>query len=108
MKIPMGILLVSVLVTAGSLGGLAAIALLPDALAAIDGGNDTPSQTKYDELKKCVKDTAKETDWKEYLTNFNCGHVTTFQNGTVLREFTLIVEENQTIPISQMGHKADP
>ncbi len=39
------------------------------------------------------------------MTYFNCGHVTTNdKTKSTTREFTLIVEENHTIPISTMGH----
>jgi FtsP/CotA-like multicopper oxidase with cupredoxin domain len=40
----------------------------------------------------------------EYLTHFNCGHVSKDESGRTVREFTLIAEENQKIPISYEGH----
>lgn len=34
------------------------------------------------------------------MTYFNCGHVTILQNGTTLREFSLVVDESNVIPIT--------
>lgn len=48
----------------------------------------------------CTDDTDKRPNTTEYLTHFNCGHVV----GDT-REFTLIAEENQIIPISNQGHE---
>ena len=62
--------------------------------------------TRYDKDKNCSKDLDKIPDATEYLTYFNCGHVKTDEGkNTTAREFTLIVEENNTIPISNQGHK---
>jgi hypothetical protein len=67
-----------------------------------------PSQTlttykehviEYDKEKTCADDQHTPTTWKTYLTHFACGHVTIFNNGTTLRQFTLIVDDNQG-----MGH----
>jgi FtsP/CotA-like multicopper oxidase with cupredoxin domain len=55
---------------------------------------------QYDIEKGCAKNTALVPNMTEVLTNFNCGHVTQFNNGTTLRQFTLIIEENHKIPIS--------
>ena len=55
---------------------------------------------QYDQAKNCVKNTALVPNMSEILTNFNCGHTTFFQNGTTLRQFTLIIEENHKLPIS--------
>jgi manganese oxidase len=39
------------------------------------------------------------------FTYFNCGRVSENEdNGQTIREFTLIVDENKTIPISGQGH----
>ena len=41
----------------------------------------------------------------EYITYFNCGRVSENEdNGPTIRESTLIVDENKTIPISGQGH----
>ncbi|HXW11111.1 MAG TPA: multicopper oxidase domain-containing protein [Nitrososphaeraceae archaeon] len=40
----------------------------------------------------------------EYLTYFNCGHVLKDATGKTVRQFTLIIEENQKIPITYEGH----
>ena len=44
----------------------------------------------------------------EYLTFFNCGHIKSSSttgdgNNQTVREFTLIIEENQCIPIASNG-----
>ena len=41
------------------------------------------------------------------MTYFNCGHVTTSLGGETTRDFTLIIDENQKIPISDEGHVFD-
>jgi manganese oxidase len=73
--------------------------------------NSNLSAEEYDKLKNCTTDTDKRPNSLEYLTHFNCGRVsqTTAADGgkTTLREFTLIVRENQTIPISDQGHFLD-
>src|SRR5262245_33599830 len=58
------------------------------------------SAEEYDKLKNCSPDLSKRPTSIEYLTYFNCGHVSKNENGQTVREFTLIVNENQKIPIS--------
>jgi len=58
---------------------------------------------QYDKLKNCTPNLSKHPNSIEYLTNFNCGHISE-GNGTTLRDFTLIIEENQKIPVSNEGH----
>jgi manganese oxidase len=75
--------------------------------------NTAPNSTRYlstidyDKEKSCATDLDKQPTSIEYLTYFNCGRVIpkeeTKANQTV-REFTLIVDENKTIPISGQGH----
>ena len=43
----------------------------------------------------------------QYLTHFNCGRVSQDENGQTIREFTLIVEEDQNVTISNAGHYFD-
>jgi FtsP/CotA-like multicopper oxidase with cupredoxin domain len=62
------------------------------------------SQEAYDKIKNCTTDLSKKPTSVEYLTHFNCGHVSKDESGRTLRQFTLIVEENQKIPISYEGH----
>jgi manganese oxidase len=63
------------------------------------------STTDYDNLKNCSTDLDKHPTSIEYLTYFNCGRVSENEdNGQTIREFTLIVDENKTIPISGQGH----
>ena len=65
------------------------------------------SQEQYDKLKNCTTDLSKKPTPVEYLTYFNCGHVSKDETGKTVRQFTLIVEENQKIPISYEGHIFD-
>lgn len=55
---------------------------------------------QYDKAKNCALDQHTPTNPQTYLTHFSCGHLTVYQNGTVLREFTLIIEENHVLPIT--------
>lgn len=61
----------------------------------------------YDKLKNCTTDVTKRANSIEYLTYFNCGHVSNTSDGQTVREFSLIVEEKQKIPISYEGHVLD-
>jgi manganese oxidase len=66
------------------------------------------STTDYDNLKNCATDLDKRPTSIEYITYFNCGRVSENEdNGQTIREFTLIVDENKTIPISGQGHTLD-
>ena len=65
------------------------------------------SAEEYDKLKNCSEDTDKKPTSIEYLTYFNCGHIlpnssNTKDNQTV-REFTLFIEENSSVPIASNG-----
>ncbi len=62
---------------------------------------------RYDKIKNCTTDLSKHPTSREYLTNFNCGHVSTSLDGQTTRDFTLIIDENQKIPISDQGHMFD-
>lgn len=61
----------------------------------------------YDKIKNCTTDLSKKPTPVEYLTFFNCGHVSKDESGKTIRQFTLIVEENQKIPITYEGHIFD-
>jgi FtsP/CotA-like multicopper oxidase with cupredoxin domain len=65
------------------------------------------SQQAYDKLKNCTTDLSKRPSPIEYLTYFNCGHVSKATSGQIVRQFTLIVQENQKIPITYEGHIFD-
>ena len=65
------------------------------------------SVDSYDKIKNCTTDPSKHPTSREYLTYFNCGHVTTSFYGQTTRDFTLIIDENQKIPISDEGHVFD-
>jgi FtsP/CotA-like multicopper oxidase with cupredoxin domain len=105
-------MLVVNLAAAGSIGSLAMLVVNQAAAGSIGSNNNSnQSAEEYDRLKNCTRDTDKQPDSIEYLTHFNCGRVsqTTAADGgkTTLREFTIIVRENQTIPISDQGHFLD-
>src|SRR5918993_4932178 len=66
--------------------------------------------SEYDQVKNCTTDLDKHPTSIEYLTYFNCGRIITEQgtNGSqTIRRFTLIVEENKTVSISNQGHTLD-
>jgi FtsP/CotA-like multicopper oxidase with cupredoxin domain len=65
------------------------------------------SVTDYDMQKNCATDLDKRPTSVEYLTHFNCGKVSQGENGQTIREFTLVIEENQNITISNAGHYFD-
>ena len=62
---------------------------------------------RYDKIKNCTTDLSKHATSREYLTYFNCGHVSTSSDGQTNRDFTLVIDENQKIPISDEGHVFD-
>jgi FtsP/CotA-like multicopper oxidase with cupredoxin domain len=65
------------------------------------------SPEQYDIVKNCTIQPSKKPSSIEYLTYFNCGHVSKDANGRTIRQFTLIVQEHQKIPISYKGHVFD-
>jgi manganese oxidase len=65
------------------------------------------SVADYDKQKNCTTDLTKRPTPIEYLTHFNCGRVSQDENGQTIREFTLIVEEDQNVTISNAGHYFD-
>ncbi|HET6727013.1 MAG TPA: multicopper oxidase domain-containing protein [Nitrososphaeraceae archaeon] len=65
------------------------------------------STEQYDIVKNCTTQPSKKPSSIEYLTYFNCGHVSKDANGRTIRQFTLIVQEHQKIPISYEGHVFD-
>ena len=65
------------------------------------------STEQYDKIKKCTTDLGKKPTSIEYLTYFNCGHVSKDESGRTVRQFTLIVQENQKVPISYEKHIFD-
>ena len=77
------------------------------ALAFPDSNNAFTSVEDYDMQKNCTTDLDKRPTSIEYLTHFNCGRVSQGENGQTIREFTLIIEENQNITISNAGHYFD-
>lgn len=70
------------------------------AVTSVSDNNSVMQRIAYDSFKNCAADTAKVPTMTEFLTYFNCGHATFYDNGTTLRKFTLIVEESHKIPIS--------
>ena len=65
------------------------------------------SQEQYDKIKNCTADLSKRPTPVEYLTYFNCGHISKDESGRTIRQFTLIVQENQKIPVTYEGHVLD-
>lgn len=55
---------------------------------------------KYDIIKNCATDQHTVLNPQTYLTHFSCGHVSVLDNGTTVRKFSLVVEENHKIPIT--------
>ena len=70
-------------------------------------GGSFLSVSDYDRQKNCTTELNKRPTSKEYLTHFNCGRVSVQENGQTVREFTLVVEENQNVTISNAGHYFD-
>jgi FtsP/CotA-like multicopper oxidase with cupredoxin domain len=63
----------------------------------------TPNLASIPTGKNCAANLSERPNPIQYLTYFNCGHVSTFKNGTALRQFSLIASENNTIPISDVA-----
>jgi FtsP/CotA-like multicopper oxidase with cupredoxin domain len=57
-------------------------------------------QTYDTNVKKCTTNTAEVPTMAKFPTYFNCGHATFYPNGTTLRQYTMIIEENHKIPIT--------
>lgn len=55
---------------------------------------------QYDIDKNCATNTSLVPNMRQILTYFNCGHVSFLDNGTTIRHFTLIIEENHKLPIT--------
>ena len=66
-----------------------------------------PNLVSIPEGKNCATNLSERPNPIEYLTYFNCGHVHILSNGTTLRQFSLIISENNVIPISDIQSK-DP
>jgi manganese oxidase len=77
------------------------------AQTSLDKHNAFLSVQDYDKQKNCTTDPSKRPTSIEYLTHFNCGRVSEVDNGQTKREFTLVIEENQNITISNTGHYFD-
>jgi FtsP/CotA-like multicopper oxidase with cupredoxin domain len=77
------------------------------ALAFPNSNSAFTSVEDYDMQKNCTTVLDKKPTSIEYLTHFNCGRVSQGENGQTIREFTLIIEENQNITISNAGHYFD-
>ena len=63
---------------------------------------------QYDIDKGCTTHLNQVPDMNQILTYFNCGHATFFSNGTTLRNYTLIIEENHRLPISMAEDTKQP
>ncbi len=76
------------------------ITLLPSVLQPAKASSSIDQRQQYDIDKNCATNTALVPNMEQILTNFNCGHTTFFDNGTTLRRFSLIIEEDHKLPIS--------
>jgi manganese oxidase len=65
--------------------------------------NTNPTMASIPEGKNCATNLSERPNPIQYLTYFNCGHVSTLKNGTKLRQFSLIASENNVIPISDIN-----
>ena len=65
--------------------------------------NTNPTMASIPEGKNCATNLSERPNPIQYLTYFNCGHVSTLKNGTTLRQFSLIVSENNILPISDIS-----
>ena len=103
-----------VLAIVGIFGGLLMSSWSPISLLQSEEQTITASMQNaisvqdYDQLKNCAADQSSKVTYQQYLTDFRCGHVSiNATTGEVLREFTIIAEENQPIVVSNEGHTAD-
>ena len=94
------ILVFSLIASLSSVGGFKDLNSSTNAIAE----TSFVSVEQYDKMKNCTNDLSKKVSSIEYLTYFNCGHVSNTNNDQTVREFSLIVDENQKIPISYEGH----
>ena len=65
--------------------------------------NTNPTMASIPGGKNCATNLSERPNPIQYLTYFNCGHVSTLKNGTILRQFSLIVSENNILPISDIS-----
>ena len=65
-----------------------------------------PSMHSMPVGKNCATNLSERPNPIQYLTYFNCGHIT-HKDGTTYRQFSLIASENSSIPISDVESK-DP
>ena len=99
-NIPISLLLLVSITTSMVIAGSYPIISKPTSASSISVG-------RYDKIKNCATDLSKHATSREYLTYFNCGHVSISSDGQTNRDFTLIIDENQKIPISDEGHMFD-
>jgi manganese oxidase len=65
--------------------------------------NTNPTMASVPEGKNCATNLSERPNPIQYLTYFNCGHVSTLKNGTTLRQFSLNISENNILPISDIN-----
>ena len=72
-----------------------------------DDSKDSISVEEYDKIKNCNEDTDKRPTSIEYLTFFNCGQIlrneSDMKDNQTIREFTLYIKENSSVPIASNG-----
>jgi manganese oxidase len=94
------IIVFSLIVSLASTGAFTVSYSLTNAIAE----TSLVSVEEYDKMKNCTKDLSRKVSSIEYLTYYNCGHVSDANINQTVREFSLIVDEKQKIPISYEGH----
>jgi Multicopper oxidase len=87
---------------------VSSIVLLPNLVFSKGNSSEHSANfvKKYDITKTCA--TNQDTDNHPlnpmtYLTYFSCGHVSQLENGTTLRQFTMIIHEDHKVPVT-MGN----
>ena len=87
--------LVSLILSSATIGSVQAAipANVIPGLFQSQSSSNVQNVHKYDKIKNCASDQHTPTTYITYLTHFSCGHVTVFNNGTVLRKFTLFVDD---------------
>jgi manganese oxidase len=81
-----------VLVLASLIGGVAALSL---------------ANNLQEEVFAQQQETCKDRKTGDYLTSFSCGNTRVLENGTTVRNYTLIAEETHQIPISTGNNSMD-
>lgn len=103
-KFRVPVILSAALIMSVCLAGIISSPAAPVFADKSDGKNSHQSsdnsKSNIDSKRNCATDLSKRPTPIEYLTYFNCGHVTNLKNGTTLRQFSLIIREDIKVPIT--------